>query len=212
MDTRIALLIIIFCILVCKCDSIESFISSKKICNDVDKRCYSIVGKYEPSTHEEASELLAYLNSFSIKLIRHLREKYLWNKQGSIYKQNMVKFLLNNYNPDSIIENAPATSENTSYVEDKGKVFAICLREKSSGKHKFHDKHTLEFVVLHELTHMATKEYGHDKVFWTNFKIILQEANEISLHRPIDYSKQNVVYCSLKLDYNPFFDNDLVTY
>jgi hypothetical protein len=203
------ILVLLFIIFIVKYDSIEGFVSMKKVCNNVDKRCYNIVGKYEDSTHEDASELLAYLNRYCIDMLRHLREKYLFKKQGTKYRQEMVKFLLENYNPDSLIENAPITSENTSYVEDKGKVFAICLREKLTGKEKFHNKNILEFVVLHEITHMATKEMGHDLPFWTNFKIILEEAVNLNMHKPTDYSKFPDVYCSLELNYNPYFDKNL---
>ena len=42
-------------------------------------------------------------------------------------------FLLKNYNPNNLKENVPMSKINTSYVEDKGKIFAVCLREKFSG-------------------------------------------------------------------------------
>jgi hypothetical protein len=79
--------------------------------------------------------MLAYLNLFAIKLMRHLRQKYLWNNSNvSFADQRMVKNLLLNYNPDSIVENNPNSNVNTSYIEDKGKVFAMCLREKNQVK------------------------------------------------------------------------------
>lgn len=210
-DYTIILLLLLF-LFIYQYDNLETMVTRKSVCNNIDNRCYSIVGKYKKETFTDASELLAYLNHFCIKMIRHLRTKYLWKKEGSAYRRDMIAFLLSNYNPDNIIENAPATSENTSYVEDKGKIFAICLREKASGKNNFHDKHILEFVVLHEMAHMATRGMGHDPPvpFWLNFKILLQEAKSIGLHNPVDYSKYPDVYCSLPLNYNPYFDNTLV--
>ena len=203
------ILVFLLIIFILKYDDVEGFTTMKKVCNEIDKRCYSIVGKYEESTHEDASELLAYLNKFCIKMMRHLRTKYIYNGHGTPYRQEMVKFLLSNYNPDVIIENAPIGSDNTSYVEDKGKVFALCLREKVSGEEKFHANHILEYVTLHELSHMATTEIGHEIPFWTNFKIILEEANELGIHTPIDYSIYPEVYCSLPINYNPYFDSKL---
>jgi hypothetical protein len=209
-DYNLVLLILLF-FFVLQYENIETMISRKNVCNSIDNRCYSIVGKYEPETFSSASETLAYLNQFCIKMIRHLRNKYLWRREGSIYRQDMVAFLLSNYNPDSIIENAPVDSNNTSYVEDKGKVFAICLREKASGENKFHHNHILEFVVLHEMAHLATRGVGHDPPvpFWLNFKILLQEAHSIGIHTPVNYAKYPEVYCSLPLNYNPYFDQSL---
>lgn len=182
----------------------------KKECNLIDGRCYSIVKTFDADTYPEASKLLAHLNLFSIKLMRHLRNKYLWNNTGNELHRDVVGFLLHNYNPDNIIENNPPSDVNTSYVEDKGRIFAICLREKASGRNLFHDKHTLEYVMMHELAHLANHGIGHArKDFWPKFKFLLEEANNIGLHYPIDYAVTPVNYCSLFVNYNPYFDNNV---
>jgi hypothetical protein len=210
MDQTVCICILFTIILIYQYhNAIESFITTKRSCNKIDGRCYKVSTKYDADTHENASELLAKLNQFSIKLIRHLRDTYLWSSAGSSYKNSMVKFLLHNYDPGSIIENVPKGSVNTSYVENKGVVFALCLREKISGKNKFIPIHSLEYVVLHEMAHMASKTIGHNHEFWVNFKILLQEANNIGLHFPINYEKYPIVYCSLRVNYNPFFDHSI---
>lgn len=205
-----ALVCVIVLLLIYQCkNSVESFMSTKSSCNKLDGRCYQVSTKYSPNTHVQASELLAKLNAFSIKLIRHLRDTYLWNNTGTAYKRRIVKYLLYNYNPNSIIENAPESDVNTRYVQNKGEVFAICLREKLSGKHNFLPMHSLEFVVIHEMAHMASKNIGHGHEFWVNFKLLLEEANAIGLHTPVDYAKTPMVYCRLSVDYNPFFDSNI---
>ncbi len=188
------------------CDDIETLISHKKECAG-DGRCYTIVGKFDPDTHDEAGEMLAYLNDFSIKLMRSLRKNYLWHGDN-LYRKELVAFLLHNYNPDALIENAPTSSVNTSYVENKGRVFAVCLREKLSGLHNIHDKQILEFVTMHEMAHLSTPKIGHkDPEFWINFKILIDEARRIGIHEPVDYSKHPINYCSLRVNYNPYFDS-----
>jgi hypothetical protein len=186
-------------------DEIETFVTRSNICNEVDGRCYNVVEKFNES--EKASELLAELNLFSLRVMRHLRAKYLWNYNSNAEARGVVQFLLSNYNPDGIIENAPTGSVNTSYVDDKGREFGICLREKISGKNYFHDIHDLQFVVLHELSHMANVNYGHEKDFWEIFKFMLREAKEAGLHDPRDYSKEPMNYCSLNVTHNPYFDD-----
>lgn len=180
-------------------------------CNDIDHRCYPVAKEFDNGTHLKASEMLAHANLFTIQLLRHLRRKYLFNAEGSPYKQTIVTRLLHNYNPDNYVENNPPTNENTSYVEDKGEVFGMCLREKITGRGEFHDKHLIEFVVLHEISHLASVSYDHGDEFWTNFKILMQEARDIGLHEPVDYAKQPVNYCSLIVDYNPYFDQGIKT-
>ena len=190
-------------------NDIERFTTLKPQCNNVDGRCYSIVENFESSTHIKASEMLAYANNFCIKLLRHLRNKYMWDGDNQSYRYDAVFNLLQNYNPDALIENNPSGDVNTSYVENKGKIFALCLRNKHLGDNAFISLNILEFVILHELSHLTTISYGHDINFWTNFKLLLNEAVEINIHKPSDYSKQSVDYCTLHIDYNPYFDNGI---
>lgn len=188
-------------------DEIDTFVTRRHTCNKIDGRCYNTVGKF--NNQEKASELLAHLNKFCLSLMKHLRNKYIWNNHPNTEAKEIVEFLIFNYNPDGIIENAPTNDINTSYVDDKGKVFAICLREKTSGNNEFQDIHDLEYVVIHEMTHMATKSYGHENDFWVNFKFLLNEALEAGLHEPRNYYTHPINYCSLHVDYNPYFDDNL---
>jgi len=203
-----ALIILLVILIFSECSGyIEKYTSRTNVCNKVDGRCYEVSTKYNSTTYVDASKLLAHLNMFAVQFMRHLRNKYLFNKRGNTAQQNTIAYLLNNYNPDSIIENAPLTSNNTSYVEDKGRVFAICLRERQTGKYTFHKKHILEFVVIHEMAHLASFGFGHGEEYWTVFKFLLKEANDIGLHKPINYAIYPINYCSLHVNYNPFFDD-----
>jgi hypothetical protein len=178
----------------------------KRVCNDVDGRCYKVSKKFDNKV--DASVLLANINIYCINVLRHLRNKFIWGTptEYTLKWRDNVQFLLNNYTPDGIIENVPIGIVNTSYVEGKGKIFAICLREKVSGNNNFQDMHDLQFVVLHELAHLCTYGYGHEMDFWVNFKFLLIEANEAGLHKPIDYAKYPINYCNLVVNYNPYFD------
>ena len=181
--------------------------NKKRICNQIDGRCYKVSNKFNDK--DDASVLLANINIYCINVLRHLRNKFINSNSNDPYIvkwRGPVEFLLNNYDPDSIIENTPKGIVNTSYVESKGKIFAICLREKMSGNNNFQNMHDLHFVVLHEMSHMATYTYGHEKEFWTNFKFLLTEAKAANLHTPINYALTPINYCKLHVDYNPYFD------
>jgi hypothetical protein len=210
------IIVLILVLVVCYSDKIETFVSRSSVCAD-DGRCYKVASKY--SKYDQAGKILADINIFCIKLLRHLRNKYVFNvtlgtdsyqidKQRT--KTNITKFLLSNYNPDGIIENDPKNNINTSYVEDKGKIFALCLREKTSGQNEFHKMEELEFVVIHEMAHMANEAIGHETDFWTVFKFLLKEAELAGLHIPVNYERYPMNYCSLVVDYSPYFDDTLV--
>lgn len=197
MDYAILLVIILFLIYY-----LVVYKPHKKICNNIDNRCYSVIDS--PDKYQ-ASQLLAKLNIFASALIKHL-SKY---NSDPVYGP-MVKRLTKNYEPNNIIENDPPSNVNTSYVEDKGRVFAICLREKKSGMNRFHDISILQFVVMHEMSHLASECIGHDCVeFWNNFKFLISEAKSIGLHIPVNYKISPTNYCSLDVDYSPYYDDFL---
>lgn len=211
---RVIIIIVLFLIVLCGLNQnkLDRFITTKKVCSS-DARCYPVVSYFpEPET---AAEMLVYLNQFSIGVMRYMRQKYLFdaelkNDSSSLYYKHITNNLLANYNPDNITENDPKDLSLTSFVEDKGKVFALCLRDKKSGTNAILDKNILEFVAMHEMGHMATDKIGHDHLdFWMNFKIIIDAAVNAGLHTPVNYEKTPVNYCGLNVDYNPYFDNEI---
>lgn len=211
-----AVTILLVCVLIYVIqDDIYDWIVRIENCNSIDGRCYDVVGKFKQSEQDEASARLAYVNLFCVKLIKHMRNKYIIGayskKNGSDinHRKELTYRLMNNYNPDKIVENDPNNSINTSYVQDKGDVFAVCLRQKKNNRNKFHDLHIVEFVVLHELSHLASIGIGHDTEFWHNFKILLQEAKDCGIHDPINYRNNPTNYCSLDITYNPYYDNKI---
>ncbi len=188
-------------------DDRESF-SSTKSCNQLDGRCYDVSTKYDEETYRNASEMLAECNRFAISFLTILRNKYMWDNKGNEKQRDAVSRLMQNYNPDNTVENAPTSDVNTSYVKNKGEVFAICLRE-AHDKNNFHKKNIMRFVMLHEMAHLSCPTWGHDQPFWSYFKFLLIEAVNNDMYDPTDYGKHNENYCGLILKYNPFFDKGI---
>ena len=97
------------------------------------------------------------------------------------------------------------TSSYTAYSENKGEKIAFCLSPiKKNGEGTLIDEHTLTFVAIHELSHVATVSVGHKSDFWENFKFLLENAKEAGIHEPIDYNKKEGKYCSMKIQDNPY--------
>ena len=130
-------------------------------------------------------------------LVEHLHEKYP-------DQENVVR-LKRNFNPKKIIETLP-TSEYTAYSENKGEKIAFCLNKTNENNNHLIDGNTLMFVALHELSHLASKTVGHNDEFWGNFKFILVESEKIGIYTPVDYKKNNTVYCGMDIKDNPYYD------
>jgi len=147
---------------------------------------------------QEAADLLAKITNKLKRLVEYMGEKHP-------DKEN-VKRMVNGFKPQRIMETLP-TSTLTAYSENKGEKMAFCLSpKKNNGENTLIDEHTLTFVAIHELAHVATKSVGHKTEFWENFKFLLENAKEAGIHEPRDYNKSPKTYCSMKITDNPYHD------
>lgn len=147
---------------------------------------------------QDAADMLAQITVKCKELVDYMGNKYP--------DQDNVKRLVAGYNPKSVMETLP-TSEYTAYSENKGERIAFCLNKKREGEDKMIDEHTLMFVAIHELSHVATKSIGHKTEFWDNFKFLLENASEAGIHVPKDYKENPAEYCGMDIQDNPYFDN-----
>lgn len=187
------------------------------------------VGANSYKVHEDldnpilAAETMAELNTTAKKLIYHLNSTYIDSPMGVVkikpqYRDLVVqsiKSLTRNFKTANMEENIPARSGgDTSYVIDKGDVFAMCLRDPKNGNkvESSDSMNELRFVLLHEMSHLADASYGHNTSFWNIFRFILQEAVATGLYIPVDYKKITKPYCGIVISYSPLFDADLVDY
>ena len=167
---------------------LKCIVSSK----DGNKYCVRERGKIQ-----EAADLLASVTMKCKDLVIYIQKKHPENE--------CVQRLVKGFNPQKVMETLP-TSSYTAYSENKGEKIAFCLTPKKNKEDdNLIDEHTLTFVAIHELTHVATKSIGHKTEFWENFKFLLQNAKEAGIHEPIDYSKTPKEYCSMKIHDNPYF-------
>ena len=147
---------------------------------------------------QDAADMLAGVNAKCKKLVDYTNNKY-----GN---RDSVKRLVDGYNPKRIMETLP-TSEYTAFSENKGEKLAFCLNRERKGETNMIDEHTLMFVAIHELSHIATKSVGHKQEFWDNFKFLLENAKECGVHSPVDYKKKPAQYCGMNIKDNPYYDN-----
>jgi hypothetical protein len=166
----------------------------KCIVSSVDGNQYCV---RERERLADAADLLANITEKCKKLVKYVGEKYP-------DKEN-VQRLVKGFNPTKVMETLP-TSTYTAYSENKGEKVAFCLNKKKENNDKLIDDHTLMFVAIHEMSHIATKSIGHKSEFWENFKFLLVEAKEAGLHEPKDYKQSPKEYCGMTISDNPYYD------
>jgi hypothetical protein len=175
------------------------------IVSSIDKRIYRVIEEFYDKN--DAVNIMAEVNAFIFDYLKYMRNKYKIKKKGQRNEIEFVERMLNNYNPDNILENDPLPGEDTSYVINKGDEFGICLRNKSDNPGKIHDIDIIKFVVLHELAHLGNITYGHEYDFWAFFKFILINAVEADLYTPVNYRLTPVNYCGLEITFSPYYSN-----
>ena len=185
---------------------------------DNDYNIYKVSGNYDNS--DQAGKILDEVNNRLLAFFKYLKTKYQINKEYdfnpdlNIYPsqcREIVQLILFNYNPESIIENDPKKSTDTSYTILKGKELHVCLRNRDDPS-KLQNIDDIMFVILHEITHMGNKTWdldAHGTKFWTYFKFILHEAKLAGIYEPVNYRLFGVDYCGLFISYSPYFDDNL---
>lgn len=181
---------------------LAGFVYSKYFDESFDLKCVvsTVDGnKYcvrESARIKESADLLAKVTEKCKALVAYLGDKHPDDER--------VQRLVQNFNPQKVMETLP-TSEYTAYSENKGEKLAFCLNTEKGGTTMI-DEHTLTFVAIHELSHIATKSIGHKSEFWENFKYLLENAKEAGIHSPRDYKNEPQKYCGMTIRDNPAYD------
>lgn len=192
-------IIIIFIILICYRLYIQSdFFQLKCVISTVDGNKYCV---RERNKLKQAADLLALVNQNLKSVVEYCKEYHI--------DKDVTRHLIKNFNADNIVEILP-TSEYTAYSENKGQKLAFCVNKnnKKEENGKLIDINTLTYVALHELAHIGSKSIGHTPEFWSNFKFLLIQAEKIKVYKPIDYSKNNEMYCGMEITDNPYFNEN----
>jgi len=100
-----------------------------------------------------------------------------------------------------IIKETYENESSIAFVVNKGDEMSICLTNKDTGN--LEDINTTMFVVLHEVGHLMSVNWGHDEEFWTNFKLILGKAQEIDIYNYTNYNNTPEEYCGISIYSNP---------
>lgn len=139
---------------------------------------------------KEKAELLDKLKLDIKTLINTLK-----NSEHS--KSKNVKRLINDWS-GYIEELSELESKNIfAYNVNKGEQISVCLTNKKTGK--LNEYNEIMYVVLHELAHVMTQDYSHNKEFWDNFAFLVKNAIRIGIYKKINYQKNPAEFCNATL-------------
>jgi hypothetical protein len=170
-------------------DRLLFYINSTRVRSSIDNRFYTV---RNDKNSQQSADLLAEINRRVLVLINHLDN--LKNKTVN------TKLLVSRYNPDSLMENV--TQEHTTYTVNKGNEISVCLSTRDNNQ-DLYDINRLMFVIIHELAHIGSESYGHNKEFVLFFMYLLKQAVELKIYNYQDYSKQPIEYCGININTTP---------
>lgn len=93
--------------------------------------------------------------------------------------------------------------DDVGYSIDKGRIIAVCTEDGPTNE--------AIFVLLHELAHVATEDWGHSDVFWSNFSFLINAAEEFGWYTPIDYRKTPGSICGAQIETVPNIEGGATT-
>jgi len=142
---------------------------------------------------KEAANLLAQVRARSERLIEHL-------KKAKPEDPRTIQ-LFTNFRADKLSEGGD-NAKYTSYSVNKGERIIFCLRARD-GTNKLADINTVMFVAIHELGHLCTTDIGHTKMFWDNFRWLLEDSLDIGIYVKDDYKNNPQSYCGIEITSSP---------
>lgn len=189
-ETLILLLLIITLIVFFETNKSSSIISN------IDQEKYVV---RNVSNKKDAANLLAKIKNKLINLT-----EYLYSKKNNKYSPYIKRLKERIYNCKfkerllSIFDFGIGKDKMTSYTFKKGEYMALCLR--SEDNEKIHNENLITYVALHELAHIACPEYGHTILFLDIFRYLVSEGINMGIYKYINYEKNPVKYCGIRLD------------
>lgn len=142
---------------------------------------------------QDAADTLAYIRRNITVLTTHML------KTAPKEYMEYVKALNKQLNRVVISENIHEFYY-TSYSVNKGDKLVFCVRSRDpTSSDKKHDINLMMYVVLHEISHIACPEYGHEQKFRDIFKFITKNAVDLNLYYPIDFKNMPTEYCGMTI-------------
>lgn len=138
-----------------------------------------------------------------VQVLRQLEERgdgfVRYCKNDPVYHSDPRVILLTKRWNGRLSETSLKDASEAAYTQNK-KNISICVRNKQG---RVEDLNTAMFVLLHEMTHLASDCKDHPKEFWDNNKFFLFLADSSGLYTYQDFGAHSETYCGHKLNNSP---------
>lgn len=171
------------------------YLNRNKFIDDTVEETYNghtyRVRKSDSLTQMNTAKKLDYFRQKLQTLVNYCYENNLPTETDASRMYNRFK---------NIPINETATKESSAaYVVNKGQELRVCLHNEN--------KNDTMFVLLHELAHIMSESYGHNKEFQDNMDFLVKEAVKLRIYTPIDYTKSPINYCGVTISSTPCHNN-----
>ena len=90
-------------------------------------------------------------------------------------------------------------ADDAAYSRGKRSIYVCCWDKKTE---KLESPKNAQYILLHELAHVASTTFGHDALFWSTFKILLEMAEKLGAYTDDDHAPEST-YCGHKIGRSP---------
>lgn len=164
-----------------------------RVLSKIDNNYYYVL---DLEDKQKASDLLGTINLKIKKTIECLVDN---TKEDNEFHKYIIR-LKNNYNGYYL------TEDTVSYSINKRNIH-LCLRQTDGS---FINENTILYVVLHELTHLASpnfvtgRDHSTDPIFSKLFDYIIEKAidckyNDTSIYNYVDFYSEPAEYCGMTI-------------
>lgn len=138
---------------------------------------------------------------FANQKLRHFINWLATHADPRVRGDPMVRRLIARYQKNNTrVRAIPPSVGYAAYTRDKGAEMTLCIPEDKREMHQ----DTVTFVLTHELAHMASNGWDHDKEFKRNFKRLLELALEAKVYNYQPFSPTNPGrYCGSTIKHTP---------
>jgi predicted metal-dependent hydrolase len=140
---------------------------------------------------QQAADLLANIRKNILTIVNYVDK----NKTGKYKEYEQYIDQLKDRIQNVVISESSEDNGYTSYSVNKGEQLVFCLRSKYNNK--LYNINLLMYVVLHEMSHIASPTYGHGPPFKKIFAFLTNVAIELNLYHKLNFNKEPTEYCGL---------------
>ena len=90
-------------------------------------------------------------------------------------------------------------ADDAAYSRGKRTIYVCCWDKKTE---MLESPRNAQYILLHELAHVANTTYGHDAAFWRTFKILLEMAEKLGAYTDDDHAPEQS-FCGHKIGRSP---------